>query len=733
MKMLLAALAALAALAFAGSAGAVGSPWDTSFDGDGRVTTDFGSNEVLGDVVVQPDGKVVVVGTRGGTFGAFAVARYNTDGSLDSSFDGDGKAENGGGFGTGSEAFAVALQPDGKIVVAGNVCGGQGCDFQLQRYNTNGSLDTSFNGNGTVGVGVGGARNDTAHAVAIQPDGKILAAGDSCAPTFLGGCLVAVMRFEANGSIDAGFGGGVVATDLGGGSPSSSIRGVGVQSDGTVVLAGTHLASDDPGCSFGSTCFSIIKPKIALVRYSSSGTLLGTTFARYTDGLSGRGDALAIQSDGRVVVTGVSTDDSFERDFGVARFTSAGALDPTFSSDGRQTTDLGGIDLANDVGVQSSGGIVVIGTTGASGQMVRYTSFGALDPAFNGDGRFTDSFAADAVAIAPDGKIVVAGTLAGDFAVSRFVADGGDGTAPVLSLPGALLAEATSPAGAVVAYTATATDNEDPAPDVVCTPASGSTFGLGVTTVSCTATDDVGNQSSGSFSVHVVDTIAPTILAGTIRVNADSAAGTVVNYLVAVHDAVDPSSSLDCQPPSGGTFPIGVTVVTCVAEDASGNSSERSFRIIVIGFRDQVSDLNDAIANLPLTGQADVRRDSALQFCQNAFAPANWASNSMPRTNDAGRFALTEIRQCVLYLMGPPTEVATASASIRLALINLVCTVAHARYDEVKVASGANASRLVQAKTSLDQADAAPGTNGALFDCVNAWSILRNEPPQYTS
>ena len=240
-------------------------------------------------------------------------------------------------------------------------------------------------------------------------------------------------------------------------------------------------------------------------------------------------------------------------------------------------------------------------------------------------------------------------------------------------------------------------------------------------------------KSSGSFVVRVRDTIAPTILAGTIRVNADSATGAVVNYLVGVQDAVDPSPSLNCQPPSGNLFPIGTTTVTCAATDASGNRSERSFRVIVVGFRDQVGDLLDAIANLPLTGQADVRRDSALQFCVNAFAPANWASNSMPRTNDAGRYALLEIRQCVLYLKGPPAEVGTASSPIRLALINLVCRIAHIRYDEVRVAPGANSSRLVQARTSLDQADAAPGTDEALFDCVSAWSILRNEPPQYTS
>jgi uncharacterized delta-60 repeat protein len=441
---------------------------------------------------------------------------------------------------------------------------------------------------------------------------------------------------------------------------------------------------------------------------------------------------MAIQADDRIVVAGLAIDGSFERDVGVARFDPAGTLDAGFSGDGRQTTNVSGIDLPRDVALQSGGSIVAVGASGANGHLVRYTAAGDLDPTFNGDGMFTGSFAASAAAIAPDGKIVVVGTAGGDFTVSRFVENGGDGTPPVLAVPWRITVEATGPSGAVVNYLVGATDNEDPSPDVACTHASGSTFPLGDTTVSCTATDDEGNKSTRSFVVRVVDTTPPTILAGTIRMNAESAAaGVVVNYLVGVRDAVDRRPSLNCQPPSGSVFPIGTTTVTCVATDASGNRSKRSFRVIVVGFHDQLGGLTDEIANLPLTGQADVRRDNALQFCINAFWWGYWATNTMPRTNDDGRFALSEIRQCVLYLKGPPAEVGTASESIRLALIDLVCRIAHSRYDEVSVAPGANASRLVQARTSLDQADAAPGTDGALFDCVNAWSILQNEPPQY--
>jgi uncharacterized delta-60 repeat protein len=728
MRAALCILTILGALAFAGPAGAVGSPWDTTFSGDGKATTDFGSNDdAVGDVVVQPDGKIVVAGTRGGDFGAFAVARYNTDGSLDTSFNGDGKAENSGGFGTGSEGHGVALQADGKIVVAGNVCGLLGCDFQLQRYRTDGSLDTSFHADGTVGISVGGLRNDSALAVAVQPDGKIVAAGETCEASSGFDCDVVVMRLQSDGSLDSSFAGGIVVTHF---APGHFLD-VGVQVDGTVVAAGFSggFPSPDP-------------MQVLLARYGPSGLLLGVHSARYVSGssLGEMAEGLAIQPDGRIVLAGRSGVSGAAADFAVARFDSAGVLDPSFSADGMLTTSFGQYEYGTDIALQPDGHIVVVGNGlnvilngNLKGHLVRYTTAGDLDPGFNGDGRFTDVFPADAVAIAPDRKIVVAGTVDGDFVVSRFVENGGDGTKPVLTVPGTIVAEATSAAGAAVTYSVSATDNMDPTPDVACTPASGSTFRLGFSAVTCRATDDAGNSVDETFFIRVVDTTAPTITAGPIRVNADSAVGAVVNYLVGVQDAVDPSPSLNCQPPSGSLFPVGTTTVTCAATDATGNRSERSFRIIVVGFRDQVGDLLDAIANLPLTGQADVRRDSALQFCVNAFAPANWASNGMPRTNDAGRFALQEIRQCVLYLMGPPAEVATASASIRLALITLVCRIAHLRYDEVNASGGANGSRLVQARTSLEQADAAPGTNGALFDCVNAWAILRNEPPQYTS
>jgi hypothetical protein len=152
-----------------------------------------------------------------------------------------------------------------------------------------------------------------------------------------------------------------------------------------------------------------------------------------------------------------------------------------------------------------------------------------------------------------------------------------DGTPPVLSLPASpLVAEATGPSGAAVAFTVTATDNVDPSPTVSCNPASGSVFPLGATTVNCSATDDAGNSANAAFTVSVVDTTPPTFptAPADVTVEATSPSGAVVTYpLPGATDLVDPSPSVACAPPSGSTFPLGRTTVGCTALDFSGNLS----------------------------------------------------------------------------------------------------------------------------------------------------------------
>jgi len=159
-----------------------------------------------------------------------------------------------------------------------------------------------------------------------------------------------------------------------------------------------------------------------------------------------------------------------------------------------------------------------------------------------------------------------------------------DTTPPTLHLPADMTFEATSASGAVVTYTATADDDNPPHPTVACTPASGSTFGLGVTTVNCSATDAAGNTANGSFTVTVQDTTPPTVTppSNVTREAADEL-GAVVTYSGAsASDLVDGSLPVTCLPASGSTFPLGTTTVTCTATDAHGNTGSASFTVAVV-------------------------------------------------------------------------------------------------------------------------------------------------------
>ena len=213
---------------------------DSSFDGDGTLTTDLGTmNDYVNSVAIQPDGKIVVAGIVYDS-GAdplhqfFALARYNSDGSLDQTFDGDGKLTTN--FGSSAVSTSMVLQPDGKIVVAGRTqnISGSNSDFALARYNANGSLDTSFDGDGLLttsgGIGTG---FDQANSLALQTDGKIVVAGE----TSRGGNNFALVRYNSDGSLDNSFDGdGMLTTSFG--SSNSVAKSVVVRTDGKIVVVG---------------------------------------------------------------------------------------------------------------------------------------------------------------------------------------------------------------------------------------------------------------------------------------------------------------------------------------------------------------------------------------------------------------------------------------------------------------------------------------------------------------
>lgn len=158
-----------------------------------------------------------------------------------------------------------------------------------------------------------------------------------------------------------------------------------------------------------------------------------------------------------------------------------------------------------------------------------------------------------------------------------------DTTPPTITVPGPITTEAIGPSGAVVTYTVTATDDVDGPVAASCVPASGSTFPIGASTVTCTASDAAGNTATATFTVTVQDTTPPVIgPMSNLTVDATSPAGAVVVFaLPAAVDAVDPSPTVTAVPASGGTFPVGTTTVTVTAADASSNSSSVSFTVTV--------------------------------------------------------------------------------------------------------------------------------------------------------
>jgi hypothetical protein len=187
-----------------------------------------------------------------------------------------------------------------------------------------------------------------------------------------------------------------------------------------------------------------------------------------------------------------------------------------------------------------------------------------------------------------------------------------DRTAPELNLPSDITEEATGPGGAAITYTATATDNVDGDVEVTCEPPSGSTFKLGETTVNCSATDAAQNTATGSFTVTVQDTKAPTLtLPADISQKAKGASGNTITYTATATDIVDGTVTVTCTPASGSTFPIGTTTVNCSVKDAAGNEATGSFKIAVTitaqGFYQPVD-------NLPTLNSAKAGQTIPIKF-----------------------------------------------------------------------------------------------------------------------
>ena len=225
-------------------------------------------------------------------------------------------------------------------------------------------------------------------------------------------------------------------------------------------------------------------------------------------------------------------------------------------------------------------GNITAEATGPTGAVVTY-AVSATDP----DDAATVSCAPGSGSTFPLGPTTVACTATdthGNTANASFTITVKDTTPPVITTPGNITAEATGPSGAAVSYTATASDAVDGSVTPICSPASGSTFALGTTTVNCTATDAHGNAANGSFTVMVQDTTPPALTPpANITAEATGPSGAAVSYTATASDAVDGSVTPICSPASGSTFALGTTTVNCTATDTHGNATNGSFTVTV--------------------------------------------------------------------------------------------------------------------------------------------------------
>ncbi len=325
---------------------------DSGFGSGGVIVRDFGDTDSLGDVVIQPDGKIVVGGyTRTAPGDAqWTVARYNTDGSLDVGFGAFGLATSFSS--NSSNLLGVALQADNKIVAVGYTRG-PGLlhdDIGVARYNSDGTPDSSFGSGGTVttGLNFGGTPNDRGNAVAIQSDGKIVVFGDYDTGEHRDN--VVLVRYNTDGSRDNSFNGNGIKTDNY--SYHNGGRDLKLQSDGKIVVT-------------GATCNTICDTYVA--RYNTdgsrdnsfgSGGVLITPFSTQSDGFN----ALTISPSGQILLTGFSQYNGVS-DSIVSRLNPNGTFDPDFGINGSVTYSVTpSDDGASDILLQPDGKIVIGGT-----------------------------------------------------------------------------------------------------------------------------------------------------------------------------------------------------------------------------------------------------------------------------------------------------------------------------------------------------------------------------------
>jgi uncharacterized delta-60 repeat protein/LPXTG-motif cell wall-anchored protein len=390
---------------------------DTTFGNNGKVATNIGAQPSIDralSLAMQSDGKFIIAGdTNISSSLDFSAARYNADGTLDTTF-GTGGTVTADFNNTGDNDFgkAVLVQSDGKILLVGHSEVTGSIDFAAVRFNTNGTLDNTFGTTGKATADIGNNSSDQVMSAILQADGKILIVGSSRVNNEWD---FAIARFNTDGTLDNTFGtGGKTTTDLGIDDWGHSIA---VQPDGKIVLAGYSWMTDHND--------------FAVLRYNANGTLDNTfgTGGKVTTVMeSSEAFSVMLQADGKILVSGVSYNNSTSY-FAAARYNTNGSLDNTFGTGGKVTTDFdNNRSEAIAMTSQADGKIILAGTAYIGSTyafaVVRYNTNGSLDNTFGTGGKVTTVFNvasnAFSVALQANGKIIVAGTSDDDFLATRY-------------------------------------------------------------------------------------------------------------------------------------------------------------------------------------------------------------------------------------------------------------------------------------------------------------------------
>jgi uncharacterized delta-60 repeat protein len=401
---------------------------DTTFGSSGKVIQPIGSSKDYGySLAIQPDGKILLGGyCSNGSNDDFCIARFNSDGTLDTTFGSSGKVIQPIGS-ANDRGQSLAIQPDGKILLGGFCSNGSNWDFCIVRFNSDGTLDTTFGSSNKVIQPIGSSK-DYGYSLAIQPDGKILLGGYCRNGSSEDLCIV---RFNSDGTLDTTFGSSnKVIQPIG--SANDRGQSLAIQPDGKILLGG-YCKTEKGGLDFCIARFN--SDSFLDITFGNSGIEI-----QYIGGLNydDEGKSLVIQPDGEILFGGRCYNER-NWDFCIARFKSNGFLDTTFYIPyGYKIQPIGSDDdYGNSLAIQPDGKILLGGYCKNGSHydfcISRFNSDGTLDKTFGSSGKVIQPIGSYddygySLAIQPDGKILFGGYcdngINNDFCIARFNSNG---------------------------------------------------------------------------------------------------------------------------------------------------------------------------------------------------------------------------------------------------------------------------------------------------------------------